>query len=494
MIPVPVFSAEPNEEHTERVFLKPPRASESLAGTYPFVVKVRSLSTGEARTIQGVLEVNPFHHITMDVLPKKGFVSPFRRQNTFDITLMNLGNVIENVQMTASDPEDDCTYDFEQNQLPLDPGQQKVASFDAQPTTTRFISSSRLIGFTVTGRSVDTPGVVASTQGQIEQRPFFSPMTLIIAVLLGLLFGLWLWAMPKPPSLVFSTSQQKAILGTTIEVNWRALHADKVKIVALLPGEPGIPIYEGPELVGKTNFSAEKSGDYRLFAEATKEGKRASESITITIVEPPKVPQPEILQMSAEPTQVKLGQPFELRYKFNDAVTKAVLGPLGQDLDRSLDRIEITPNRLGSIEYTIVASNAQDIKVRKTVTVNVVDQSDAIILAFDATPPLLKPEDTKVTVSWQVNGADRVELVGANGETILVEPTGSREFNVFGKTIFTLTAMDKKARKVVRKLTVTVQAPIKGPDPNDPPGGDPTSSPRIGGGVGPGTGTGTGGR
>src|SRR5688500_16264011 len=47
-VPVPVFSANPGENHSEKIFFKPPRASESLAGNYPFVVKVRSLDTGES--------------------------------------------------------------------------------------------------------------------------------------------------------------------------------------------------------------------------------------------------------------------------------------------------------------------------------------------------------------------------------------------------------------------------------------------------------------
>src|SRR5687767_7323825 len=50
-VPVPVFSVQPGEPHSEKVFFKPPRASESLAGNYPFVIKIRSLETGESRTV-----------------------------------------------------------------------------------------------------------------------------------------------------------------------------------------------------------------------------------------------------------------------------------------------------------------------------------------------------------------------------------------------------------------------------------------------------------
>src|SRR5689334_19794771 len=49
-VPEAVFLADPEDLHTEKIFLKVPRASESQAGNYPFVIRVRSLNSGEART------------------------------------------------------------------------------------------------------------------------------------------------------------------------------------------------------------------------------------------------------------------------------------------------------------------------------------------------------------------------------------------------------------------------------------------------------------
>src|SRR5450432_532765 len=66
-VPVPVFEAEPGATRSERMFFKPPRSSESAAGDYPFVVRVRSLESGETQIGQGVLQVKPFHHLTMEV-------------------------------------------------------------------------------------------------------------------------------------------------------------------------------------------------------------------------------------------------------------------------------------------------------------------------------------------------------------------------------------------------------------------------------------------
>ena len=66
-VPVPTFTVSARENHTEKVFFKPGRVSESVAGNYPFVIRVRSLENGEVRTAQGVLNIKPYHHHSMEV-------------------------------------------------------------------------------------------------------------------------------------------------------------------------------------------------------------------------------------------------------------------------------------------------------------------------------------------------------------------------------------------------------------------------------------------
>ncbi|HJP83239.1 MAG TPA: FixG Ig-like domain-containing protein, partial [Fimbriimonadaceae bacterium] len=80
-IPEAVFVADSDEVRSEKVFIKVPRTSESQAGNYPFVVRVRSLDSGDSRAVQGVVQVKPFNYLTMEISPKKGIYSPTRKQN-----------------------------------------------------------------------------------------------------------------------------------------------------------------------------------------------------------------------------------------------------------------------------------------------------------------------------------------------------------------------------------------------------------------------------
>ena len=176
-VPVPVFEADAGEKRTERFFFKPPRASESVAGNYPFVVRVRSLETGTAQMVQGVLEVKPFHHLSMEVSPKRGIVSPAHKNCTFEVTLVNLGNSEHTVRILAGDAEEECAYELESDQITVGPGGQRQVELTVSPKRNPWFTSGRLVGISISARSVDTPSVVSTSQAQLEQRPLLSITT-----------------------------------------------------------------------------------------------------------------------------------------------------------------------------------------------------------------------------------------------------------------------------------------------------------------------------
>ncbi|MFQ3667564.1 MAG: hypothetical protein SNJ61_01555, partial [Fimbriimonadaceae bacterium] len=158
-IPVPVVSVDAREIHVEKFFFKPPRTSESLAQDYPFVVSVRSLTTGETRTAQAVLSIKPFHHLSMEISPKKAVLGPIRSDAVYRVTILNLGNTEHTLNMVGTDPEDALTYEFDQVSVTVGPGQTKVVDVRPVPVAKRPFSSPRLHGFSVTARSTQVPSV-----------------------------------------------------------------------------------------------------------------------------------------------------------------------------------------------------------------------------------------------------------------------------------------------------------------------------------------------
>ena len=449
-VPVPTFAVEPGESRSEKLFLKPPRLPESVAGSYPFVVRVRSLESGESRTAQALLKLPAFHHVTMEISPKKGVVSPTARRNDFRLSLVNLGNSEHTLQLSAQDPDDRCAYEFEQDAVALGPGQGKEVEMVADPKQRPFLSGGRLIGFSVFARSLGERSVTATAQAQLEQRSLLSPATLVGAALLLAVAGGWYAMRPKPPEVHLSINPPHALAGAAVEVTASARNADHV--VVKMGDET---IYDGPPTDAPQSATVKGAGDATFTAVATHEGRDAAQDTQhLSIDLAPVVPEAQITKFYTDTKRVKLGTSFVVNWKVANA-TKVEIAPLGLTPSPDQESQEITPTTAGEQTVALIAYNAEGRSVRRTVTVEVYDESDAQILAFTADPPTAKEESGgKVTLSWQVSGAERVELKVGTNDPLPVDPTGTRDIVVATKTPCVLTAYDAKGRR--RSNTVRI--------------------------------------
>jgi hypothetical protein len=475
-IPVPSFSVDPRDLQTEKIFLKPPRASESLAGNYPFVLKVRSLISGEDRKVQAILQIKPFHHVSIEIMPKKGFVSPTRKQNSFGVTLMNLGNTEHTLQLYGNDPEEACTFEFEQEQVTVGPGQQKEVEVIVAPASSRLISSGRLHGLTVAGRSVEIPSVMATSQAQLEQRAFLSPVSLIALAMFAIVVAFWIYMLPKPPTIELAVDPAVIVTGQPIQIAWRAANATDVTIMA---GEE-VLVTGGGRMTGTHAYTPQFPGILTIQAVASRDGRQSPpQRMQVDVRAPEVAPDPQILTFRTEPEKVGVNQPFLLVYQFNTAVVRAILSPTNQELDLNTDRIELTRNVPGEMSYTIVALNRDGKSVRQSVKVTVEDRPDAQIISFRASPTTVDPLNNRFAFTWQVHNAVALELTYED-QTITVEaPRGSIDLAVNQTRTFTLIAYDAQKRSVRESIKIVYQEPpIEGPPPPDgfPPLGPPGST------------------
>ena len=467
-IPVPTISLKPGEKQSVKIFFKPPRMSESIAGNYPFVAKVRSLNDGDLRSAQGVLTIKPYFSLTLEVTPKKGFMSPTKHQNIFSVSLVNMGNSEHMIQLMADDPEDVCAYEFDEEQVTLAPGQQKEIDFLVNPKKGSPFGSTRLIGFTVTGRSLSNQGVVASSGGQLEIRPFFTPVNAtILALILLILTVLWV-TKPKPPTVhVDAIGKSRVFAGGKVTVHWIAENATSVKLIA-----GGVTIKDnlGPE--GQEDVQADSPGTLRIEAVAIRDKRQAiSDPLDITVEPPIIIPDPEIVQLEIAKKTVNKGEKFTLNYKFKNAI-KAVISPLNQELNLTFNSQQFDAGEVGNNTFTVAAYNSAGKVKTQTVTIKVVDESLAKIVKFDVSPVEVNPVDGKVTISWHVTSALQVQLTYTglkDPPAYTLDAVGTKDFPVVGKTTFTLTAIDSKGKSVTVSKTVTIKPPDVPADNNAPP-------------------------
>ena len=478
-IPVPVFTAEPGESHTERVFIKPPRTSESLAGNYPFVVNVRSLESGEQKSAQGVVRLKAYNHLTMEIDPKKGAVSPTVKRNTFTVTLVNLGNTPHTVQMAGSDPEDACTYDFEQEQVALGPGQQKEVEVTVRPSEKPMFASGHLIGFSIAARSTDAPNVVATAQAQLEQRSLISPATLVLGFLLAIIVATWLLMMPKPPVVQLTVNPMRGVAGSVVTLSWVARDANHVIITESSNSGQVETVYDGVELSKTITRNLDKDpGTETFVANVYKDSHQGQpDRKTVVLDAPPPIVRPSILSFQASSKAVKLGTSVIFTWRTENADT-VVLSPSSTPIRADLETFSVTPDHVGEQDFRLVAisPDGHESVRSKPIRINVFQESKASIIAFGASPnPVREEAGSSVTVSWQVTDAVRVELKQSSGDTQVVASVGTQTFQVSGKTSYTIKAYDAQAVAVTKTIVVPyIKAPV--PTPPPPIDGPPTTS------------------
>ncbi len=475
-VPVPTFSVDPRDIQTEKVFFKPPRVSESLAGTFPFVIKIRSLVNGEVRTAQGILEIRPYHHLTMELTPKKGVFSPVRKANIFQATIMNLGNTEHTLQVFASDPEDALAYEIDQQQVTIGPGQTRTLSIAPKPTASRPFAGARLHGFSVSARSTETPSVGCSAQAQLEEKPAVSSGAVAVFVLFALVFAGWWALLPKPPQVnSLSLNPAEVERGQTIRIEWTTANATSVRLT--VDGKVVADLKPN----GEYSFTPSVSGSVEAIA--IRDTKTSEPVARIyTVKDPAPVPDPEILSFDVSPKSAKPGDTLLVKYKLGPNVEEATLEPTGMTLDKDLEQVQITADVQGTVRYTIVATNKGKV-ARKSVTVNVAATSDASLVVFRAEPLKLEAGGGRVTITWQFARAERRELKAGAEAAVEIEESGSREFFIDRTTEFTVTAYDAQGKTVSRTIRVEVAGTPTGPE--DPPTVGTTGGAASGGGGNP---------
>ncbi len=470
-IPNPTPRLDPGESQREGVLLKPPRTNESVAGDYPFLVHVRSLSTGESKEVPASLSIKPFHSISLTASPKKGLVTPSKRVAEFRVTALNLGNGEHELQLFGTDTDDEVEFNFSQERITVGPGQEKSVVLTATPNRRPLLANSRLYGLSITARSVTTPSVSSTTSAQIEQRAVASPGAFAAILLVLALIGGWILSFPKPPLLEeLILSQNRIQLGNTVRIDWRASNAKKVELI--IDGEPKPQL----ALVGALEFKPTQARTYEIEAYAL-DGRNRSPLVkrTLTVDAPPEVPVPRILAFDAQQDTVNVGGKVRLEYSINDAVVRLTLFPNNLVLDPRVrsNMIEVPAEIEGPITYRLVAENSAGSLDTRETTVTVEKRSGAKIVVFRATETEVEPEGGSVRLSWTVTEAIRVELLVNKAIQEFPPESSGTELSVTEETTLVLRAFDRQGLLVESKpIRIKLKKPPE-PTPEDPAEGTP---------------------
>lgn len=443
-IPIPSFALAPGEEVQERILIRPPRSTESRAGTYPVLVRARSLENGGAGVAQASVVIRPYSMLTLDILPKRGVVSPVRKRAPYELTIANYGNTEQTVQLHVSDPEDEVVFELERERTLLAPGETQSVVVYAQPRRMPTLANPALFSFTATARSVEDPLRSTSVQAQLERRGLISPLVLGFLAVLGLVLALWAYTRPLPVEIVeFAAEPAQITAGETTTLRWMVRNAEKVLI------EPGLGEFD-PNQMRSVQAQPTITTTYRLIAR-NRYGEQMREVVVI-VQNAPEPPAPVISRFYAEPPQIKRGESVLLRWEVAHATELILTPPGGQKLDPAMPGFEHRPSR--TTEYELIARNAAGKSVSKRITVEVLDPSQAQILSFTAQAEQIAAGES-VALRWELVSAVRAEI--DNGVGRIDPKQGEVIVSPAATTTYTLTAYDSEGRPAQAKLTITVE-------------------------------------
>lgn len=452
-------------KQTEVIVLRAHRVAESVAGAYTFSVRVRSLSSGETRSAQALLEIQPFHQISLDVEPRKQALGGGAATSQFVLKILNLSNVEHELQLFGSEPDSKVSFQFEHDKVVVGPGQEREILVDVRPNKRSFIASPRLFGLSMSFRSVRFPTVTGYVQAQLEQRPVIAPTTAAFLAFLVLAGGAWYAARPRKPSIeFFRLSVEETRVGEPVEFTWRVQNARSITIQSSDSQEKNT-ISEA----GEGSFRFLKPGNYTITLQALNGQELTKVSEVVKVLPEQLAPQPEILTFEATPTKVNEGDPIKVTFSLNEHVTRLRLAPGVGDLEPSTDSITFVPNWIGPAELSLIAENAKGDQVKKTVRVTVTEISRAQITSFWVSSAEVPAEDPRVSITWRMLNAARAELI-VDGKTTPVSPSeGSYELEISQSTKIRLVAYDVKGRKTEQVKSVKLLDPSVSPAPEEEP-------------------------
>lgn len=481
-IPVSAVNVAPGATVSERINVKVTRSSENRSGSYPFLVRVVAMETGEVGIAQAMLTVKPFDSLQLEMNPKRATATFMHPLNDFEISIANEGNAERNLELFASDPDDDCVYEFDADHVALKPGQTQTVLMAARPKTGAWVGSPHLYSFQVSARSSEDRYVSAKTQGQIERRALVSPLAGLFLLLLT--FGGIGYTAFRPVPLTpvklsrFAATPEKVREGDPVTLTWDVAGDKPIIKLSHFTGTDGTEVSDG--LLDKPSGNAAyipavPRTTYIITATGpANNGTVERRTVTVYVNAKPAAPKPSITDFAADNTKVHIGEQVILSWTAKNA-SGYILDPGGVSLSSFALTTPVTPQYPGETKYTLralsVDKNAPPATKEIKITAVSKDTSTADVVGFGPQKGTIYVGDT-VHLKWSTRHAAGVRIDNDKGDIVgaSLPPSGSIDVTLGTDPVtYTLTALDNLGNKTAPKQVKISPQPRPLPPPDTTP-------------------------
>lgn len=506
-IPVSAVNVAAGASAGERVLFRIQRISENRAGSYPFLVRVQAMETGEVGVAQATLILKPYASVQVELNPRSGVSTFLHPLNEFGVTVSNQGNREETLELFAHDTDDECTYEFDMERVTLKPGQSEAVPLAMRPKSIPLLGSVSLASFTVTARATSDAYIVGKAQGQLEKRALISPLLGIFLLLLsfGSAAAYFFWPRPPVPVRIeeFTVSQNQIKAGGKVTLNWSVdgdfrqilirTKAGKDGVAMNMPGEQtdasGKPRANGTlevtPAIPTVPSMRSMTTTYILQVRGKGNQPLQERKVEVTVAAPPASPAPKIVGFQVEPRVIHMGEMVMLTWKSTGAKT-TIIDPGDQKMSEYAQSFQTAPTADTTYILRVIGENPKDKPAEASVKVRVVSSEACIaeITGFKAvTNPVYIGEPFKLR--WQTQYARTVKI-----ESTIIAPVevatprgGTYEFSIPETAslpvTFKLTATDSANKSVEKTITIMPkQRPA--PPPTETPTDGTTTNPTDG--------------
>lgn len=450
---------------TVAVSITPPRRPTSSAGPHHLAVMVTSPNYPDRVSRLGAsLTINPYYEFAIGELsPKQQTVSWRKQSGQVSLPVANRGNSGATFRLEGDDDERACRFEFEvpgeevrlarQVEMRLSPDETRILPLSITPIRRRFIGlRARAYSYTITTALVEAAQTPRSVMGQIKSRPLIGPLLLLLIAVAFVAVLVFLTRPVRVPLLIIEPFAQGE------SGSERAPHAGLPAVVAARPAQDLEVAWPG-------------GGAAQVWpVQGNSATTMPDEAVTL------RYNGARFQAMSPWNILNRLNALFlELRLEFRsgDEEWRTVKTP--PEFEDIAGTFEVVAPSNG--QYRLRAdtwiSNLVPVLsgTSKEISVFVTPVQPRVVY-FRATPdrPLIGSE---VTISWRVEGAERLTLSYEGIEETLQDEelvSGSRTQVLNRDTTFTLIASNRFNPEGVKEpLTIALWVPTATPTPTPTP-------------------------
>lgn len=241
----------PAAEATVVVRFRPPRTAEVAAGEVPFGIRVNSREDPDGSVVEeGTLDIGPLTDVRIELAPRRAWG---RLGANFEVVVDNGGNRPMDVQLFASDPDQQLRFRLVRSDVTLEPGTTAFVGLRVRPFDHFLRGPDRTYPFHVAATGAGP--VPISAEGAMIQRALLpkwlmAALALLLAALIALV-ALWFTIFKPTIQSAARDEAVKQVQGVSDTANAARSQADFAEKVASGVVSPRIGPHAGQPPAGQ---------------------------------------------------------------------------------------------------------------------------------------------------------------------------------------------------------------------------------------------------